>query len=118
LITLSESAQHVDLAHDPDHWRGQIGQGFIQTQWDDWFYSYTQYMKLMASTAESLGVDLLIVGTELSETEAQESHWRQVIAAIRKKYSGAIVYGANHGGIGWDNVKWWDAVDFIGLDAY
>lgn len=109
---------HVNLAHDPTHWRGQIGQGFTETQWNHWFDSYNQYMKFMASTAEELGIDLLIIGTELSATESQEAHWRQVISSIRKKFYGAITYGANHGDIGWDNVKWWDAVDFIGLDAY
>ena len=39
-----------------------------------------------------------------------------MIAEIRKIYSGAITYDTNHGEE--DRLKWWDAVDIIGISGY
>jgi len=106
---------HVDLSSDPSHWRGQIGTNFGSSQWNEWFASYQKFIYYVASIASSTKADMLIVGTELSATESQEAMWRQTISGIRKNFTGPLVYGAN-----WDpfNVIWWDALDYIGVDAY
>eukprot|EP00026_Physarum_polycephalum_P007613 Phypoly_transcript_07677.p1 GENE.Phypoly_transcript_07677~~Phypoly_transcript_07677.p1 ORF type:complete len:491 (+),score=53.79 Phypoly_transcript_07677:108-1580(+) len=106
---------HVDLSNDPAHWRGEIGTYFDQDQWNTWFASYQSFIYYVASVAAKLDADLLIVGTELSVTESQVDLWRATIQGIRKIFGGPLVYGAN-----WSpfNVTWWDALDFIGIDAY
>ena len=71
----------------------------------------------MAALAESEHVELFIVGTELSTTEAQEDLWRALIARIRIATSAKLVYGANWSP-GPEHVKFWDALDFVGVDAY
>lgn len=106
---------HVDLSNDPSHWRGEIGLNFQQSQWDTWFASYQSFIYLVSKLAASLDTDLLIIGTELSVTESQVDLWRSTIQGIRQIFSGPLVYGAN-----WSpfNVSWWDALDYIGIDAY
>ena len=49
-------------------------------------------------------------------TEHKEEHWRELIRQVREIYHGPLVYNANHGKE--DNVKWFDALDFIGTSAY
>ncbi len=107
---------HVDLANDPSHWRGQIGQGFTETQWATWFASYQNFINHYAQLAQAHGADQFCVGTELNETQGQASRWRAVIAGIRSLYLGPITYAAT---AGYEiDPTWWDAVDYIGVDAY
>lgn len=98
------------------------GPQFTLADWEAWFSSYSAYMLSMASLAVSENVDLFVVGTELSTTESQEYLWRKLIAEIRNITDTAptkisLSYGANWSP-GPDNVRFWDAVDYIGVDAY
>jgi len=43
--------------------------------------------------------------------------WRSVISDVRGLYSGPLTYASNHSGEE-TSIKWWDAVDYIGVDAY
>jgi len=110
---------HVDLSRDGSHWRGEIGQNFNAAQWTAWFSSYNTYMQHISTLGAQNNVDMIIVGTELSLTEAQEAHWRDIIKTIRSTFKGLLVYGSN-----WDiangahSVNWWDSIDLIGVDAY
>jgi hypothetical protein len=108
---------HVDLADDPDHWRGDIGRAFRDdSAWRDWFSSYTRFAERYASFARSYAIDQVAVGTELEGTTAREAAWRAVIDAVRRRYPGPLVYAANHG----EEIRigFWDALDLIGVDAY
>jgi hypothetical protein len=107
---------HVDLSADPDHWRGEIGRGFDAKQWSDWFDSYSQFILHYALLANQNGVDEFCVGTELSLAQARDAVWRKLVGEIRAVFHGPLVYAANFG----DEYKlgWWDAVDYIGVDAY
>lgn len=107
---------HVDLASDPTHWRGQIGRGFTELEWNTWFTSYQDLVNHYAQLAQTHGADQFCVGTELSASESRETDWRAVIAGVRSRYGGPLTYAANHGDE--NNVTWWDAVDYIGVDAY
>ena len=83
-----------------------------------WFESYRAFIRHYAELAAAYHVELLCVGTELAGTSyvKWEPAWRQVIQEVRAVYPGPLVYGAN-----WDEyqgVPFWDAVDFIGIDAY
>ncbi len=107
---------HIDLSNDPKHWRGQIGQGFTEAQWLVWFTSYQSFINHYAQLAQVYGVDQFCVGTELSATQSQAPEWRTVIAGVRSLYSGPITYAANWGDE--TSLTWWDAVDYIGVDAF
>lgn len=101
-------------------WRG----GFKPKDVNAWFASYTAMAVHYAKMAERLKVASYEFGGEYValSSAAYSEKWRDVVAAIRKEYSGQIGYGAN-----WDNQKgtpefelenWLDAVDFIGIHAY
>lgn len=84
--------------------------------WNRWFSCYTAFICHYAEIAEYTGCEMLCIGCEMIGTEHKEEHWRDLIAKVRKIYSGALVYNANHGKE--DNVKWFDALDYIGTSAY
>jgi hypothetical protein len=84
--------------------------------WDKWFESYGNFMKYYAELAEETECEMLCIGCEMCGTERKESHWRKLIAEIRQIYSGKLIYNTNHGHE--DDVKWFDAVDYVGTSAY
>ncbi len=84
--------------------------------WDKWFESYGKFMKYYAQLAEETGCEMLCIGCEMCGTERKEKHWRKLIAEIRSMYSGKLIYNTNHGHE--DEVKWFDAVDYLGTSAY
>ena len=84
--------------------------------WGEWFSSYRAFLCHYAEIAEENGCEMFCIGCEMLGTEDREQQWRETIQAVRKVYSGPLVYNTNHGKE-W-NVKWWDAVDFIGTSAY
>jgi hypothetical protein len=109
---------HLDLWKDPSHWRGEIGLEFdSETQWKEWFSSYWGFIEHYAALADEKGADQFCVGTELAGTSGRDPDWRRVVSGIRALYSGPIAYAANHSGEE-VSLTWWDAVDFIGVDAY
>ncbi len=81
-----------------------------------WFAEYESYMNDWATFAEAHGVEMLSVGCEFNQPQTWEAEWRQVVAGVRARYSGPITYAANHDS--YASVAWWDAVDYIGIDAY
>jgi hypothetical protein len=109
---------HVDLWDDPSHWRGEIGQSFrSEDEWAAWFASYGNFIGHYADLARTHGADQFCVGTELMGTTARSIEWRKIVAAVRARYGGPLVYAANHSGEETD-LTWWDALDYIGVDAY
>ncbi|HUU38043.1 MAG TPA: hypothetical protein VMW46_07565, partial [Candidatus Desulfaltia sp.] len=109
---------HLDLWNDPSHWRGEIGQSFTgETEWAEWFASYRAFIEHYADLATAYGADQFCVGCELENTTHREADWRAVVAGVRARYPGPLIYAGNHSG---EEVRmgWWDAVDIIGVDAY
>jgi hypothetical protein len=100
----------VDLSNDPLHWRGDI---VPSTQW---FASYDDFINSWAVLAQDNEVELFCVGCELKNTVSWSSSWRSVIQGVRDRYAGPVTYAANHDNV--QNVSWWDALDYIGIDAY
>ncbi len=108
----------VDLSHDPTHWRGDIGTAFLTEEaWGRWFASYRGFIYHYAVLAQDSHVDLLSIGAELVGTTDRERDWRVVIAGVRAVFQGPITYAANWGGEE-TRMRWWDAVDYIGVNAY
>lgn len=110
---------HIDnIADKQVHWQGEIGLKFENdNQWQDWFANYLKFISPYVELAQNLGVEMICVGNELTTTENREREWQEIIIAIRKKYSGKLVYGANWWP-GVENVSWWKELDFIGVSAY
>lgn len=88
-----------------------------ETDWEIWEKDFSTYMINHARVADSLSVDLLCIGTEYRiPARERPDFWRNLIKDIRHVYKGKITYASN-----WDNfenITWWDAVDYIGIDAY
>ena len=86
-------------------------------EWDDWFQSYQDWILHYAKLAEASEMEALCIGTELHQTIKHPDRWRSIIREIRKVYSGQITYAAN-----WyheyQDVTFWDELDFIGIQAY
>ena len=109
---------HLDLAKDPAHWRGEIGLAFTtEAQWTAWFASYRRFIEHYAELASTYGADQFCLGTELEGTTQRAADWRNIVAAVRARYGGPVLYAGNHDGEEL-RLTWWDAVDFIGVDAY
>lgn len=109
---------HVDLSDDPAHWRGDIGAAFMDdTQWQAWFNSYVEFVNHYAALAQENGAEQFCVGTELVATSGREADWRRVVNEVRERFKGSITYASHHGDEE-SSITWWDAVDYIGVDAY
>ena len=109
---------HLDLNNDPVHWRGDIGTGFTnEAEWLAWFAGYQTFFGRYAALAEAEGVRQFSVGTELVGTSGKETAWREVVTEVREQFSGSLVYAGNHDREA-TATTWWDALDYIGVDAY
>ncbi len=99
---------NVDLRNG--NWRGFINPS------DSWFTGYTEFINGVADFAAENDVEVLSIGTEYRNTESWSQAWRNVAKSVRERFSGDIAYAANWDS--YDNVDWWDALDYIGIDAY
>lgn len=123
----SELEAAIDLAHangmavqlaptvwtvQPYVWRG----AYYPSNVSQFFDSYRSMMNHYAELAESNGVELLTVGSEYTTLEHYGSQWRHVISDVRQRYSGLTTYMAVTQRVA--KVKWWDALDFIGVSPY
>jgi hypothetical protein len=91
-------------------WRGEIQPS------NEWFESYSAFINLFAEFAEQNDVELFSVGCEYKATTGEKEQWETVIQGVRERYSGPIVYAADW--TNYQNVEWWDSVDYVGIDAY
>jgi hypothetical protein len=101
-------------------WRAHIG--FFddpvpgEPTWAEWFASYTRFILHAARIAEAEGCAMLCIGCEMVRADAQERHWRELVAAVREVYSGLVTYNCDK--YQEDRVSWWDAVDVISSSGY
>ena len=100
----------IDLENG--RWRGEIQPS------KDWFENYTNYINFFAEIAEQNNVEMLCIGTELQRTASWETEWRNIISEMRQRYSGLLTYAANWWKEYDEYVQWWDALDYVGIDAY
>ncbi|MGE5326627.1 MAG: glycoside hydrolase family 113, partial [Deltaproteobacteria bacterium] len=82
-----------------------------------WFESYTAFVEHYATLAKRIHADLFCVGGEFVKLTQDEAAWRQIIARARQIYPGPLVYAANFGDE-FETIKFWDALDYIGLQNY
>ncbi len=91
-------------------WRGEIQPS------DEWFESYSNFINFFAEFAEENDVELFSVGCEFNSTTREKEQWERVISGVRERYSGPITYAADW--TNFQNIEWWDSVDYVGIDAY
>lgn len=97
-------------------WTGEVEMK-SEEDWARWWRSYRRYVLHHAFLARWAEADLFSVGVELSKTTGREREWRDLIAATRRLFPGPVTYAANwYGDL--ENVRFWDALDFVGVDAY
>ncbi len=87
-----------------------------EPKWADWFASYTAYMREYAAIAQETGCEMLVIGTEMVQTERRASDWIMLIQEVRKVYSGLITYNTDK--YQEENVSWWNHVDVISASGY
>lgn len=88
-----------------------------ESQWKQWEDQYREYILSYAQIAQDLNVEVFCLGTEFRKAAVQRHHfWVRLIADVKNIYKGKVTYAAN-----WDNyqnIKFWNYLDFIGIDAY
>jgi hypothetical protein len=96
----------------PAEWRGVLQ----PTDRDQFFASYEQFLMGYAALAQAAGADAFVVGSELNALEPEVSKWRHLIAQLRTRFHGKLLYSAN-----WDRfdqVGFWRDLDAMGISAY
>ncbi|MEP6698968.1 MAG: hypothetical protein ABJB09_04485 [Verrucomicrobiota bacterium] len=96
-------------------WRGEINFATPE-EWDRFFADYQKWIVEMAALAEAEHSELFCVGLEFSYAQKYDGRWRTIISAVRQVYHGKLTYGANWNE--YEEVKFWDALDYIGVLAY
>lgn len=101
-------------------WKGEFTGLLQMASEEDWLeleQAYSAFILDFAKVAEVEKVEIFCIGTELEKfIEHRPEYWRALIAEVKKVYKGKLTYAAN-----WDEYKrvpFWDALDYIGVDAY
>lgn len=97
-------------------WPGDINMT-SSSDWEKWFTNYSSFILHYAALAEENKIEIFCMGTELHQTVVKEAEWRDLIRKIRQVYHGKLTYAANFHEE-YEAVKFWDALDFIGIQAY
>ncbi len=105
---------HIWVSHES--WPGEIEMA-SDADWQAWWRSYRRYILHHAMLAEWTDSELFSIGVELGRTVSREREWRRLIGAVRGIYSGAVTYSGNWAG-DYDQVGFWDVLDYVGVDAY
>jgi len=117
-LGLRVMSEHLMSNRDPEgYWGGDIGKFYNEKQWDEWFASYETAILHFASLSEEAGVDYMIMVSELDSTTGREKQWRDLIAKVRNVYHGKLSMAFDtEQAI--QKVKFWDALDAIGVHPY
>jgi hypothetical protein len=85
---------------------------------EEWFDSFEEFTLRYARMAQKNNVEIFSIGTELEATtfEAWSHRWEQIIEKTKEVYDGLLTYSANW--TEYQEVPFWDKMDFIGIDAY
>jgi len=87
-------------------------------EWDLFHDHYYRWIRHYAFLAEIHGMDALCIGVEFTKaTLSKPETWRSMIKKTRGLFSGHLTYAANWGEE-FENIEFWDDLDYIGLDCY
>jgi len=99
-----------------EEWRGH----FEPSNSLRWFKSYEKFISHYARMAKEMEVALFSVGVEnvLGNKERQK-YWVDMIASVKVHYEGPLTFASNfEGATSYKKVRFWEMLDFIGIDAY
>ena len=99
--------------------RSWVGEYDLDTEkeWKEWEASYRSFIMFYVDLAIELDIEMVCIGTEYRiAVVKREKFWRKLIEEVRTKYCGKLTYSSNWDG--YENVKIWDALDYIGISAY
>jgi len=115
-VMLKPHLDIVDISNGT--WRGEVA-CVSEPDWQAWFESYRGFMLHYAKIAQEHKVEMLCIGTELtSAATVRENTWKEVvIKPVREAYKGSLTYAANWNGE-YNQIRFWDALDYVGIDAY
>jgi hypothetical protein len=82
-----------------------------------WFGAYGEFVDHYSKLASRIRADIFCVGTEFGKLSVHEKEWRALVRRARQHYAGPVVYAALQGPE-FENLKFWDALDYIGLNNY
>ena len=106
---------HIWFTRD-GKWRGDIAMTSDE-DWATWFAMLDEFLDPFVTLAVEKEVAAFCVGCELAGTIAREDEWRALIAKVRARYDGELTFAAN-----WHDeyasIEFWDALDWIGVQAY
>lgn len=102
----------LDEASLKPSWRG----GLEPADPTAWFGSYDQEILHYAELGQRQGVQAIDVGTEFNSLEKYVVAWQQLIAQVRRAFSGLVTYSFNWG-VQWETGFWRD-LDYASIDAY
>ncbi|GJM35714.1 MAG: hypothetical protein DHS20C18_47150 [Saprospiraceae bacterium] len=89
-----------------------------EEKWNQFFDYYYRWIRHYALLAEMEQMDMLCIGVEFSKaTRQRPEDWRRIIHKLRGIYSGPMTYAANWGEE-FEQLSFWDELDFIGLNCY
>lgn len=110
---------HLDILDTSEgEFRGEIACS-TDLEWDSWFENYRDFIVHYAKMAQLTKCEMFCIGTELTSVATiKEEKWKTiVIPPIKEAYKGPLTYAAN-----WHDeyqyVKFWDQMDYVGIDAY
>ncbi len=95
-----------------NEWRGKIS----PDNWDAWWTSYNHMIDHFVVIAVEADVDIFCVGSELLTTERHTRRWNELIARVRARYDGRLIYSTN-----WDHFDtptFWHQLDLVGISGY
>lgn len=87
-----------------------------EPKWPVWFENYRKYIVAYAKIAQKTQCEMLVIGTEMVQTERRASDWIRVINEVRAVYEGLITYNTDK--YQEENVSWWEHVDVISASGY
>lgn len=96
----------------PKDWRGVLA----PSDFSVWAKNYEQFILHYADLGNKNGVELLSVGSELGSTEEKTEFWKALIAKVRGRFPGKLLYSSN-----WDHYSYptfWRDLDFIAMTSY
>lgn len=97
-------------------WAGEF-EPSTEEGWRTFEESYARYILHFARLAGSLEVEIFCLGTEMDRVVlARPAYWRELAARVRAVFPGEITYAANWDGFA--RIPIWDALDYVGVDAY
>ncbi|SDE16437.1 Glycosyl hydrolase catalytic core [Pricia antarctica] len=100
-----------------DSWPGEV-EMLNAADWDAFFDYYYRWIRHYAFLAEIHEMKALCVGVEFAKaTLSHEEEWRKMFKGLRGFYQGKLTYAANWG-TEFEQVSFWDELDFIGLNCY